>query len=100
MLILLADQPMISATHLHALIAAWSGDEQEIVATSYAGVNGVPALFASGCFSSLAALRGDQGARTLLSDARFTVRTIACEEAAIDIDTVDDLLRIENNARS
>lgn len=99
-LILLADQPMISAAHLHALIDAWSGGEQEIVTTSYAGVNGVPALFARGCFASLAALRGDQGARALLGDPRFNLRTIALEEAAIDIDTVDDLLRIENNARS
>jgi molybdenum cofactor cytidylyltransferase len=99
-LVLLADQPMISVTHLQALMAAWSGDEQEIVATSYAGVSGAPALFARGCFDSLAALRGDQGARALFGDARFTVREIAYEAAAIDIDTVDDLLRLERNARS
>lgn len=98
--VLLADQPLISPAHVNSLIAAWSGDDCEIVASAYAGTRGVPALFARGAFKSLAALTGDQGARALFDDPRFAVRDIACEDAAIDIDTVADLRTLERNARS
>ena len=98
--VLLADQPLITPEHLAALIRTWTGSEMEIVATAYAGTAGVPALFASGCFESLLKLEGDQGARSLLSDSRFTVRKVEFEDAAIDIDTADDFSRLVNTARS
>jgi molybdenum cofactor cytidylyltransferase len=99
-IVLLADQPLISREHVRQLIDTWSGDAQEIVATSYAGTSGAPVLFASACFDSLAALTGDQGARALFSDSRFTVREVVFEDAAADVDTADDLLRLARNARS
>lgn len=99
-LVLLADQPFISARHLRALAATWSGQDQEIVASAYANTTGVPALFAAGCFEQLGSLSGDSGARDLLHDARYSLRTLAFDDAATDIDTPDDLLKIENNVRS
>ncbi len=99
-IILLADQPLITSAHVAALISAWSGDAQEIVATAYAGSSGAPALFARGCFDSLAALTGDQGARALLNDARFKVRNIVFEDAAVDVDTTADLAKLARSARS
>ncbi len=99
-LVLLADQPLITAAHVAALIAQWSGDDQEIVATSYAGTKGAPALFPAATFDHLAALHGDQGARSLLDDPQFFVREIVFEDAAIDIDTEEDLTRISRNARN
>lgn len=99
-IILLADQPLITSEHVTALISAWTGDEQEIVATAYAGTSGAPALFARGCFDSLAALTGDQGARSLLQDARFTVRNIVFEDAAFDVDTAADLAKLERSVRN
>ena len=99
-LVLLADQPLITSAHVAALIDEWSGDEHEIVATSYADTTGVPALFPAACFDKLAALNGDQGARALLDDSQFNVRKIEFEDAAIDIDTTADLARISRNARN
>jgi molybdenum cofactor cytidylyltransferase len=99
-IVMLADQPLITARHVNALIAAWSGDDQEIVATAYADTVGVPALFARGCFEDLAALEGDQGARALINDGCFNVQKIAFEDAAIDIDTVEDLTKLARSARS
>ena len=99
-LVLLADQPLITVAHVAALIDGWSGDEQEIVATSYADTKGVPALFPAACFDQLATLNGDQGARALLNDAQFNVRKIVFEDAAVDVDTTADLARISRNARN
>ena len=93
-IVLLADQPKISVEHVAALIERWSGDEREIIASSYANTSGVPALFASASFDKLCALAGDQGARKLLDDQAFKVCHLEFEDAATDIDTVADLTRL------
>ena len=93
-LLLFADQPLITAHHLRALIDAWSGSDNEIVATAYSGTIGPPVLFPRGAFAALGNLSGDTGARNVLRDPRFDVRTIPFEDAAIDIDTPADLERI------
>lgn len=99
-IILLADQPLITADHLRALCTAWSGTDDEIVATKFAEVIGTPALFPRGCFEDLALLDSDAGGQKLLSDERFRVTTINFGPAAEDVDTPDDLKRIARNARS
>ena len=93
-LVVLGDQPRVPSQHFAALVRRWSGDRREIVATAYAGTVGVPALFPPGAFDALAALGGDRGAKSLFSDSRFTLKTVACEEAAIDIDRPEDLDRL------
>lgn len=93
-ILLFADQPLINAEHVRAIRNAWDGTDLEIVATSYAGTSGPPVLFARGCFGDLVRLKGDQGARTLLHDDRYAVTTLNFEDAAFDIDTVEDLERL------
>lgn len=99
-LVILADQPLISTEHLQALQSAWSGNQRDIVASTYAATTGVPALFPAGCFERLCALDGDNGAQTLLSDSGYELQTIAFEDAALDIDIPADLLRSGNIARN
>jgi CTP:molybdopterin cytidylyltransferase MocA len=99
-IVLLADQALVSPLHIRTLCDAWSGRADEIVATEYAGTVGVPALFPSACFGDLMRLQGDNGAQRLLSDERFRLRRILFEPAAVDIDTPDDLRRISRSARS
>ena len=94
LLLLLADQPLITAAHLETLIDTWSGGDSDIVATAYADTIGPPVLFPKSTHPLLRQLQGDSGARALLSDARFNTRQVAFEDAAIDIDTVDDLNNI------
>ena len=93
-LLLFADQPLITAHHLRALIDEWSGADSEIVATAYSGTIGPPVLFPSGAFEALGKLSGDTGAKNVLRDPRFDVRKISFEDAAVDIDTPADLERI------
>ena len=92
-LLLMADQPLITAQHLDALILHWTVTPGDIVVSEYAGVQGPPAIFPARCFESLCELEGDQGARSILSDSRFSVSGIAFEAAAIDIDTPEDLAK-------
>ena len=93
-LVMLADQPLVDADHANALVEAWTGAGNEIVATAYDDTDGPPVLFPSGCFDELAKLEGDNGGKHLLADPRFTTRTITFEPAAIDIDTPADLERL------
>ena len=90
-LIMLADQPLITADHLNALLSAWSGDDDEIVATAFAGVQGPPILMPRSTFPDLASLSGDSGARKLLDSPNFRVTTVWFDPAAVDIDSPEDL---------
>jgi molybdenum cofactor cytidylyltransferase len=94
LLILFADQPLVTARHVEALIAAWSGAEDEIVATAFSGTVGPPVLFPRGAFDALGALGGDEGAKRILRDPAFDLRSIPFEDAAIDIDTPADLEKL------
>lgn len=98
--VLLADQPLVPASHLRAMLHQWSGAHDQIIATGFAGTKGPPVLFPSACFADLCALDGDNGGRALLSDDRFRVATIDCDDAAMDVDTPADLRRISRSARS
>lgn len=91
LLVLMADQALVTAEHLQSLLDAWSGGDDEIVATAYDGTAGPPVLFANGTFADLLALEGDTGARALFDDERFVLKTVLFEPAATDIDTAADL---------
>lgn len=93
-LLVLADQPLVTAPHLKAVINEWSGDCDEIVATEFAGTMGPPVLFPRAAFADLANLAGDRGGRALLRDSRFRLKTLRFEAAAADIDTPADLAAV------
>jgi len=90
MLIMLCDQPLITTEHLRALIAI----DAPIVATGYAGIAGVPAVFAPEFASELLALRGDRGARVVIQAHRDVTRVVTFEDAAVDIDSEEDLRKL------
>ena len=79
----LCDQPLVTADHLRALIA----NDAPIVASGYAGIAGVPAIFAPRFADELLALRGDRGARSIIERHHDEVHVIPFEDAAFDIDT-------------
>jgi molybdenum cofactor cytidylyltransferase len=90
-LLLLADQPLVTAAHLETLVARWRAEPDTIVASGFAGVAGPPALFPAACFGELAALEGDRGARALLATPGRRVLRVPFEPAAVDIDRPEDL---------
>ena len=94
-LVLLADQPRISAAHLNGIIGTWSGADNEIVASSFDGVRGPPILFPPAAFDALETLDDDRGAKRLLTGDRFVVRSVEYPPAGFDVDTPDDLRRLD-----
>ena len=94
LLIVLADQPLVTAAHLGSLIDAWSGDDDEIVASRFDGTSGPPLLLPRRTFGDLRSLSGDRGARALLNDDRFRLTAIDCDDAGVDVDTPEDLRRL------
>jgi molybdenum cofactor cytidylyltransferase len=97
-LVLLADQPLVGSHSLNRLAAAWRRQPRSIIASLYRSVTGVPAIFPRWCFSDLAALRGDQGARILLRRYADHVVRLAHPEAEVDIDYPEDLLELRSTA--
>jgi molybdenum cofactor cytidylyltransferase len=91
-LILSCDQPRLTAEHLRALVAAFAPCAgASIVASSYADVLGIPAVFPRVVFAELQALRGDKGARALLVDPPCPLIDVPFPGGDIDIDQPRDL---------
>lgn len=93
-LICLADQPLLNAAWVRALLQRHAQAPDRVLATTQHGVQGPPALFPRDCFDALAALSGTIGARTLLQRERH--RLELWESACLlDVDTVEDLRRVQ-----
>jgi molybdenum cofactor cytidylyltransferase len=95
LLVMLADQPAVSAEDLRRLIGPWRSRPDAIVAASYSGIDGVPAVFPRWTFGELSALRGDMGARSLIRRHRERLIRVPLPSAALDIDTPADLLGLQ-----
>ena len=93
-LVLVCDQPLLRPENLRALLAA----PASVAAAQYGGRLGVPAVFSREHFAALAAVQGDQGARSLLRT--LPVTPVPMPEAAIDIDTPADLLALQPGAQA
>ena len=88
---LLADQPLVTAAHLRAMAELLEETHLPMVAAEYHGTLGVPALFRSEIFPSLSALTPEAGARHLLRGSPDRIAVFPLPEAAMDIDTPEDL---------
>jgi CTP:molybdopterin cytidylyltransferase MocA len=90
LLVLLADQPGISAADLKALVDAYASAPGRIRAARFEGHLGPPCLFPRAYFGELASLQGTKGARRLLEHYLDRVDGHDLPAAAFDIDTPAD----------
>jgi molybdenum cofactor cytidylyltransferase len=90
----ICDQPAVTDAHLRALVLAWRKTRRKIVASSYAGTLGVPALFAAPHFAELRGLTGDRGAGPILTQHAAAAYAIPLPGGELDIDTPADLTRL------
>lgn len=87
-LLMLCDQPLLTAEHLSRLISVQRQTGRAAVATTYAGIVGVPAIFGPALFERLRSLDGAGGAQRLLrSLPTADVDTLDFPAAALDVDT-------------
>ena len=90
--IALGDQPFIPSATIDALVSAWKQGGAEIVAMRYRGVPANPVLFARATFPELRGLRGDAGARGVVSADVTRVRWLDVDlPVPSDVDTREDL---------
>lgn len=89
-LVVLADQPSVTALVLDGLLDAFADAPAAIAACAFSDALGPPAVFGAAHFEALASLGGDRGARALLESHRDGVRVVPFEGAARDIDTPED----------
>ncbi len=93
-LITLADQVSVTTFDLKRLATAWKRQPEWLIAATYDGHVGVPAIFPRTSFSAFNDLRGDAGARSILARHADRCLRIPMPNAAIDIDRPEDLLNI------
>lgn len=101
-LVLLADQPFVTASTLDRLISSWHEQRAPIIVSVYQGQRGHPVLFARSVFAELLAITGDQGARHVIQAYRDQVRCIEFAEslALADIDTPEDYRALQTQTRA
>jgi molybdenum cofactor cytidylyltransferase len=98
-MMLLTDQPHVSAALLRQVEAVFKQLGKGIVGCQYAGQVGVPALFSQKYFSELLALTGDRGAKPLMMKHADDCATIDFAEGAIDLDTPEEVARFLGELR-
>lgn len=84
---MVCDQPFVSAELLLDLINERQKSQRSIVASSYAGTLGIPALFDKSMFPQLLDLQGDMGAKKLIQGHPDEVAFVEFPQGNIDIDT-------------
>ena len=94
--IALADQPFIKAAHLNLFAEKFEQADDLIIAARYNKTRGVPALFLREIFDDLRELSGDQGAKPIFEKYRKSLTTIDLPEAAFDVDTPQDYLKLNS----
>jgi molybdenum cofactor cytidylyltransferase len=90
-IIVLGDQPGISAATITDLIEAYRASRQPIVVPIYNGVRGHPVLFDASVFPELETVVGDQGGREVIGRDPSRVASVHLPFAMPgDIDTIED----------
>ncbi len=98
LLITLVDQPLVTAAHLNAVLAA--GRETGLCASAWASTFGPPAFLYRSFFASLKELCGDEGAKPILTMHRDRLRLVAFPGGAVDIDDEADYGRLLSGAKA
>ena len=89
-ILMVCDQPYVSASLLIELIATQKNTGKLIVASQYENSFGPPALFFKTIFPELQKLKGDAGARKIVAQHSNDTRTVLFKQGNIDIDTEED----------
>ena len=94
-MLVLADQAAVTTDDLRRLAGTWRRRPRSVVAALYGGTIGAPAIFPRSRFTELASLRGDSGAQAILRRSADRLIRVPMPAAELDLDTPEDLLRLE-----
>lgn len=94
-LILLADQPLISLKQLKEFISFFDHTPKAIAASSYHNTFGVPAIFGLSVFEALLELESKTGAKKIMKQHLSELVKFPLPEAAFDVDTPEEFEKIK-----
>src|SRR5581483_7607509 len=97
-IVMLCDQPHVSADLLNRLIDAHARGNRTIIASAYADSVGVPALFDACWFAHLRNLDPASGAKAIIRKHTADVESVPFPNGAIDIDTPTDYTNLRDPA--
>ncbi len=95
-LILLGDQPFVTADVIRRLVSTHARCGKPICVSAFNGTFGPPVIVGSQYFNLLLALPDDRGAKAVWAGRHDQVHFEPCPEASIDIDTPADYQRWSN----
>ena len=84
---MVCDQPFVTPGLLLDLINERQKSHKSIIASSYAGTLGIPALFDKTHFAQLLDLQGDTGAKKIIQQYSEEVGSVEFKNGELDIDT-------------
>jgi molybdenum cofactor cytidylyltransferase len=99
-LVTLVDQPLVRASTVLALTAAFHESHAPVVRPAFEGRHGHPVLFSAEVFPALRAAPAEQGARAVVHAAGPRVCTVAVDDPGVtfDVDTPEDFERAQRAA--
>jgi molybdenum cofactor cytidylyltransferase len=92
--LLLCDQPHVTADVIYGLVAAYRSTGSPIIASTYGGTFGVPALFNRTLFAELTRLEGMSGAKEVIKRHCAEAHFLPFQDGEVDVDTLDDFSRL------
>ena len=95
LILMVCDQPFVTAALLNELITAHQKTGKGIVTCSYEDTYGPPVFFHASLFPELLHLTGDTGARSIVRQHTDDVEAIPFPEGTIDIDTDADYEKLK-----
>lgn len=95
-----ADHPVLDGNVLDRLITAWETIDEDLLIPQHKGKSGHPTFFRWAVTRRLTEIPGDQGLNWLQTTTGIRIRKLPIESNSIllDLDTPDDLERIQQHA--
>ena len=91
---MLCDQPHVTIDVVSGLVAAHRATGKPVIASTYGGSFGVPALFSRTLFDELAQLEGAAGAKQVIKRYASEAHFLPFQGGEVDVDTPDDFSRL------
>jgi len=96
-LVMVCDQPAVTAEHLKALLAALAVGHRQASVSGYSQTRGVPAAFGRALFEKILNLNDEHGAKKLLNQLNEDqVEAISLNRGEIDLDTYDQYQKFKD----
>jgi molybdenum cofactor cytidylyltransferase len=96
LVLMLCDQPYVTAAVINDLVMAYHLNGKGIVASEYNDTLGVPALFGREYFVELATIRGAAGAKQIIAAHASDVVPVPFPRGMTDIDTPEDYRKLQS----